>query len=470
MKQGETQFARKRRRNRMRKVLVGMLLALVHVLGAVSLLAEVSVRECITSSPPSGQAYSLPADGQWYDMASLVFNHNSASDYIITTVAEFTPGDPVNALEEYQITVDGIQYGWFTHRSPEVYPTTQTMRAVAPDLPAGIHTIALRAHNLSPAAVLYSRVWISPLLVDSSETTLKNYGTGGSVTVGSAWTNLAQANISVPAGKMLYLAGFATVTGGPALTGVQYRLTSASVIDTYNDSVPDVVSDGVHVASVYRPGGTSSATYWFQAKSLGGSFTVGARELVLQTIPAFTTLEATGGAISFPNDDLWHTIAQSPWISLPASAVGPYGTDGSGYAYYTYTGSLAAEASIKFDLQVNYAPPFDHWEVGWLGVNPSGYTKLEASNSDWELLGFRPADMLRMNFQAQGLCNSDPRPMSFSKSRFQVMIVPNSLPYTNASCATNSSVCCANNSPTCLRYDCQMLLGLQSGVPNRNCS
>src|ERR1700681_836171 len=183
-----------RRSSRMSKILVGVLLALVLVLGAAPLFAEVSVRECITAAPPAGQAYSLPADGQWYDIGSLVFNHNSPSDYIITTVAEFTPGDPVNALVGYQITVDGIQYGWFTHRSPEVYPTTQTMRAVAPDLPTGIHTIALRAQNLSPAAVLYSRVWISPLLVDSSETTLKNYGTGGSVTVGSAWTNLAQAD------------------------------------------------------------------------------------------------------------------------------------------------------------------------------------------------------------------------------------------------------------------------------------
>src|SRR5436305_7426831 len=165
------------------KVSAGVLLALILILCAAPSHAEVSVRECIANSAPAGQAYRLPADGQWYDVGSLVFNHNSPSDYIVTVVADFTPGNPVNAWVEYQITVDGTAYGWYTHRTPEVYPTTQTMRAVAYDLATGIHTIALRARNFSSSSVLYNRIWISPLLVDSSETTLKDYGAGGSVTV-----------------------------------------------------------------------------------------------------------------------------------------------------------------------------------------------------------------------------------------------------------------------------------------------
>jgi hypothetical protein len=452
-------------RNSLKSVIAAGALILAAALPA---RAEVSVRECITDGAPAGFSYSLPADGQWHDIGSLEFNHNSGSDYVISAVADLKPGNLVNAWVEYQITVDGLQYGWFTRRTPEIYATTQLVRAVAPDLPAGIHTIALRARNFSSSAVLYNRIWISPLLVDSSETTLKNYGAGGSVTVGSSWTNLAQLSIAVPSSKMLYLAGFATVTSGSPLTPVVYRLTSAQVVDTFNDSVPDVVSDGVHVASIYKPPSTGSANYWFQAKSLGAPFVVGARELAVQTLPAFTLLEGAGGAISLPNDFQWHTIAESPWITLPAPARGAYGSDGSGYAYYTYTGSPTL-AEVRLDLETTYTPPADHWEVGWLGVNPSGYTKLEADASDWEQLGLDVGTNFRMHLQARGLCPSSPRPVSVSKSRFQVMILPDNSPFTSASCAGNPAVCCANNPSVCQKYECKMLLGLQPGGAAGSC-
>jgi hypothetical protein len=284
----------------------------------------------------------------------------------------------------------------------------------------------------------------------------------------SSWTNLAQVTIAAPAGKMLYLAGFATLTNGSPLTPMQYRLTSAQVIDTFNDSVPDVMSDGAHVASIYKPPGTGNATYWFQAKSLGASFTVGARELVVQTLPSFTLLEAGGGAVSFPNDFQWHTIAQSPWITLPGAARGLYGSDGSGYAYFTHTGS-ASLGEVRLDLETTYTPPYDHWEVGWLGVNPSGYARLEGDGSDWEQLGLDVGTNFRMHLQVRGLCPSDPRPLSISKSRFQVMIVPDNLPFTGASCAANPAVCCASHPSVCQKYECKMLLGLQPWTSAGSC-
>lgn len=128
----------------------------------------------------------MAADGVWRDIGTLRFNHNSGSDYVVSAVPDFTPGNTANGLVEYQITVDGVQHGWFTRRTPEVFPGTQAFRASVPDQSTGIHTIALRARNLSNAAVLYNRVWITPLLVDSAETTLKN-APGGSVTVTSSF-------------------------------------------------------------------------------------------------------------------------------------------------------------------------------------------------------------------------------------------------------------------------------------------
>lgn len=435
------------------------------VLIAIPLHAEVGVRECIAPAAAPGTAYRLAPDGVWRDVGTLRFNNNGASDYVISAVAEFTAGNTADRLVEYQITVDGNVAGTFTRRTPEVFPNTQTLRAMASGLADGIHTIALRARNQSATAVLYSRVWITPLLVDAAETTLKN-SASASVTVTTSWTNLAQLSIATPADKMLYLAAYATVTSGPASTNVQYRLTSASVIDTYDDSVPDVVSDGVHIASMYKPPTTGSANYWFQARTLGGSFTVGARELVAQTMPHFTVFAASGGAATVANNGAWHTLISNT-LTLPASARGTYGSDGSGYSYFAYN-SAPTYGEVRFELETPYAPPYNLWEVGWIGVQPSGSRKLEGIPSDWEQLGLDPGLNYTMRLQMRGLCPGGPS-LSVTKSRFQVAVVPDSYRFTGAPCSVNADVCCANNPGVCQAYECSMALPLITGVPSGSC-
>jgi len=431
--------------------------------------SEVGARECITPGPPAGQAYRLQADGQWRDLGSLDFNHNSASDYVITGVVEFSEGNHANGLVEYQFTLDGGLHGWYTRRTPQVYPTTEVLRTIVGDIPAGIHSLTIRARNLSPYDVYYSRVWLSPLLVDSAESTSINFGPAGNITVGSAWTTLAQTTLSVPSGKMVYLSGFETIVAGTALSPVEYRIVGAATLDQYSDSAPPVFSDGVHVSVIDKTPPVGTATYSLQARSLSGStFTVGARELTAQTLPQFTVFDATGGGLSFANDDTWHTIAQTGWINLSPASHGTYGTDGGGFANFTYDGALAAEAEAQFLLE--FSPNPLSFEVGWIGVNPSGYQKLVALNSDWEQLGLvTSGETYRMNLQVRGLCENNMQPVMLKSSHFQIAVLPDNTPYTSASCAANSAVCCANNYPACQKYDCKMLLPLASGIPSRDC-
>jgi hypothetical protein len=438
----------------------------ITVLIVVPLYGEVGVRECIAPAAAPGTAYRLAPDSVWRDVGTLRFNNNGASDYVISIIAEFTAGNTANRLVEYQITVDGVVAGTFTRRTPEVFPNTQLMRAVASGLADGIHTIALRARNLSAQQVLYGRVWITPLLVDAAENTVRN-SSGVALTVTSSWTNLAQVNIAAGSTKMLYLVASATVTGGTSLTNVQYRLTSANVIDTYDDTVPDVMSDGVHVAAMYKPPTTSSATYWFQARTLGGPFTVGARELVAQTMPHFTLFEATGGAATIPNNGSWHTLTTSTVPSLPAAARGLYGSDGSGYTYFTYN-SAKTYAEVRFELETPYPDPYKFWEVGWIGLQPSGYRKLEGIMADWEQLGLDVGLPFTMRLQMRGLCPGGPS-LSVTKSRFQVAVIPDSYAFTGTSCSANPSVCCANNPGVCQAYECSMALPLTTGVPSGSC-
>lgn len=272
-------------------------------------------------------------------------------------------------------------------------------------------------------------------------------------------------NVAAGSTKMLYLVASATVTGGTSLTNVQYRLTSANAIDTYDDTVSDVLSDGVHVAAMYKPPTTSSATYWFQARTLGGSFTVGDRELVAQTMPHFTVFEATGGAATIPNNRSWHTLKSSTVPSLPAAARGLYGSSGSGYTYLTYN-SAKTYAEVRFELETPYPEPYKFWKVGWIGVQPSGYRKLEGMMSDWEQLGLDVGQPFTLRLQMRGLCSGGPS-LSVTKSRFQVAVVPDAYAFTNASCSANPSVCCANNPGVCQAYECSMALPLTTGVSER---
>lgn len=432
--------------------------------------ADVTVRECILSPPPAGQAYLLPPSSGWKMIGSLQFNHQTASDYVVSVMLDFPESNTPDTLVEYQVMLDGTPHGWFTRRVPESFPTTQVLRAIIADVPSGIHNLGIRARNLGASNVYYHRFWISPLLVESSEVSAWS-STTTPVAVGSSWTTIGQTTVSVAANHYAYLTGFSTVTGGTAGAALEYRFVRGTTeIDALYDTVPDVMSDGMHMAFVDRFPSVGSNTYKLEARSpSGSSVTIGSRELGTQTIPNFTVFEATSGAGSIPNDDTFYALSATPWMQIAPASIGIHGTDASGFAHFTYTGSLITEAEVQLELE--FLSNGSKWEVGWMGVNPSGVTKLEANMSDWEQLGLTDMDYYKMSFRARGLCQPASTNLAFQETRFQVLVIPDNTPYTFHSCTASPGTCCANNPTTCLAYSCTASgeLALASGIPSRNC-
>lgn len=433
--------------------------------------ADVTVRECIAPSPGWAKAYRLPPSSGWTVLGTLEFNHQTTSDYIANVMVELTEGNTPNTRVEYQILLDGVAHGWYTRRVPERFRTTQILRSIIANVPGGIHTLGIQARNLSSSTnVYYSRVWISPLLVEGSETR-KGGSTVTPASVGTSWTTLFTKSITTPSDRMNYLAGFVTITGGTPLGGLEYRfLRGSTEIDRFLDSVPDVMSDGVHLAHIdrYAPAGTN--TYHLQARITSGTAaTAGARSLHVQTMPKFTVFEGvTTSNVTVPSDGTWKTVSSTPWQQLSPASVGSYGTDGSGFAHVTHTGAYNYSGELRFHLELLEAGL--SFEVGWLEVHPVGQTRLMANQSDWEQLGLNTSGHYRLSLQAKGACSQPGATQMLARTRFQVAVIPDSTSYTFHPCSTNPSVCCANNYPSCLVYKCTMSSSLQVvSVPVWNC-
>lgn len=446
------------------------LLLLLLLCGATPAWADVTVRECIAADPGWAKAYRLPPNSGWTVLGTLQFNHQTASDYVASVMVELTEGNTANTWVEYQILLDGVAHGWYTGRVPERFRTTQIVRSIIANVPGGIHTLGIQARNLSTTTdVYYSRVWISPLLVEASET-----GAGGAtvtpISVGTAWTTLFTTSLTTPTNRMNYLAGFLTVTGGTPLGGLEYRLVrGTTVIENFIDTVPDVLSDGVHMAFIDRYAPAGATTYKLEARITSGSTaTIGARSLTVQTMPKFTVFEATTTSnVTVPANNAWYTVSSTPWQQLSATSVGSYGTDGSGFAHVTHTGAFNYSGELRFHLEL--LQPGLSFEVGWLEVHPVGQTRLMANMSDWEQLGLNTSDHYRLSLQAKAACSQPGATQTLARTRFQVAVIPDSTPYTFHPCSTHPGVCCANN-PSCLAYTCSMSPSLQVvSVPSWDC-
>ena len=443
-----------------------MALSLLAVPVSERLAAETGVRECIAPSAPGGHAYRLDFGYSWKMIGTLEFNHQTTSDYIVTGVVFFPESNTPDNRVEYQFTLDGVPHGWYTRRVPDNYPTSQTLRTVISDVPGGIHVLGIRARNLSSAPVYFSRFWLSPLLVESSETRART-SSSSTASAGSSWTTLLSKNSTVPSDRMAYVAAFTTVAGGTPSAPLEYRILRGSTeIAKFDDSVPEAFPDGVHLAFIDRFPGSGLNTYQLQARSPSGStVTFSSRELDIQTLPEYTVFEAGSTSKTIPNDDQWYTLSSTSWQQIAPISRGSNGTDGSGYGYFTHTGPLNAEAEARF--QMEFLSNGSLWEIGWVSSHPTGETALRGHNSDWEQLGLSLSDHFKVRYQARGLCQGSPD-LQISKNRFQIMVIPDNTPYTHAACPNSS--CCDNHS-SCLAYTCSHSgqLALVGGIPSRDC-
>lgn len=417
--------------------------------------ADVTVRECIKFPTGVAQAWYLPPSSGWKHLGYLTFNHLTSSDYVVTALVGLHEGNVAGTEVEYQITLDGAPHGWYVRRVPAGYPTSQVIRSVIANVSAGQHVLGLRARNLSTTqGVKYEMFWLTPLLVNGTETT-KLTSTTTATSVGSAWTTVLQATPNVAAGKMAYLAAYLEHSSGTPNQYLEYRLLRSSVeISRWEDSVSDILRDGIHFSYIDKTPGTGAVSYELQTRNMAGaSTTFGARSLDIQMIPQLTVFEASGTNFSVPGNGSWYDLVNTGWVSVSPASIGTYGSDGAGFAHFTYNGSFNNEALLQLTLE--------SWNIGWsfeVGVRfvhgSSTGRELEALPSDWEQLGLKTTDQYRMTLQARGLCNTTN--LNFSRAHFQVLAVPDSAGFVNpGTCSSVPSVCCSQFPSQCTVYTCE---------------
>jgi hypothetical protein len=448
-----------------------LLFALVGILWSASANADFTVRECIKGPGVQGKAWHLPPSSGWKNVGHLTFNHLASSDYIVRVLFDLSEGNTPGTEVEYQITLDGIPHGWYVRRVPAKYPTSQTIRSTIANVPAGQHTLGFRARNLSTTSgVRYGLFWISPLLVESTEAT-EFAGQCTPAAVSSSWVDVLQVSPTIPSGKMAHLDLYLETSAGTPSKNVLYRILRGGVeIERFQDSVPDVLRDGIHFAYVDKNPGSGTVNYRIQAQTIPSlTTTFGCRSVAVQSIPQVTVFEALGSNVAVPSDGSWHDLAFSPWTFPSSSSLGSVASDGWGFAHVTYDGAFNNEALLQFDLEsLNGGWAF---EVGvrWLhGSNTA--RELEALPSDWEQLGLQSSHQYRVVLKARGLCTTSQN-MNFSRLRFQVLAIPDDNGFVNpGTCADAPWACCDRFPSQCTVYTCEASgeLSLVS-IPGLNC-
>jgi len=265
------------------------------------------------------------------------------------------------------------------------------------DVLAGEHTITVRANNMSSVPVYYMGFWISPLLVDSTETMIKATN-ATAISAGSTWTALASVNIAPPSDRMLLLSGYISYDSGTPKNRIEYRfVANGTVLQNFVDSVPDSFPDSMHMGYIFKSPVAGQNTITLEARTPAGAATpISIRSLFAQTLPKFTVFEASGSNLSFPNDDQYRAMAATGYQSIAPISSGDKGSgsssvhasDGWGFGHFTYTGSLSSEVGVRFWLAPESGGSFPS-EVGASDVHPTARLKLEAAASDWEQLGLQ---------------------------------------------------------------------------------
>jgi len=424
---------------------------LIILLMPTAVAADLSIRECITA--PSSGRWQLPGDSVWRTVATLGFNNVLSSDIVAQAAITYHEGPgQTGARIEYQLALDGAASFTMQHRPHTGYPTAKMLRASFPDIAAGQHSLELKARNTSNFSAYFAQAWITPLLVDSTETTSSGSATASLTTPGTnTWTTLVSTTVTPPSGEAVVLGAYSAVTAGPLNQLIEYRIVrGTTVIDSSFDSVSSYLPTGQNFAILDRTPGSGPVTYSLQVRTTGGATTFSTRRLFAQTIPGnLTVYEGTASNVTFPADATWHTIVSSPSTPLASASVGTYGTRGFGFATVSYNGAYNNEALLRFNFIADQP-----WEVGVVHVHgTNGKTVMEGLISDWETLGFVAGSSYTVQLDAVGQCSSASS-LSAKSARFQVVVLPDNdgfaAPYT---CPPHPQVCCPNF-PNCTLYTC----------------
>jgi|GEM_PF-1300507 len=433
-----------------RVLLAGLFLAL----GEAPAYADFDSRECLLLDG-SGGTWEVPGNSE-YDVSTLKFNNLTASNLVVNAVGEIF-GSTAGTSLVYTLVLDGVSYGGFKRMVPAIFPAAHAVRAFIPAVPAGLHTLTLHVKNQSASPVNFFLLWISPLLVDSSESQAMRTSSGRA-TSGTAWTQLAALTISPPAGKMVYLGGYAEVNAGTSGNELEYQyLRNGVVLAHYTDRTPAFFPDS-HQSAIFDPTpDATSNTYSIQVRSTTGSTTTfGTATLNTETVPQVTLFDGSAQNVTIPSDATWHTIASSGDLPLMSSSEGAYGTRSHGFAYATANESYAAAGLIEFWLTLrDVAPPNHFFEVGTMyAPGSNGAINLEPDITDWETLGLMTGSYNRIDLKAAGNCANSPA-RTFPESRFQVLVLPDNMGISaDNNCNASLYHNCCSQHPSCIAYQC----------------
>ena len=288
-------------RSRQGARLCGYLATIIVLSGllALPLRADFDARECIIQADQNG-AWQVPGNTE-YDVATLKFNNLTASNFVVNAAAEMLDSTAGTSLL-YTITLDGVSFGGFQRTVPAIFPAVHVIRAMIAAVPAGLHTITLHVKNQSAASVNFFLAWISPLLVEAVETQASRT-TSGRATSGTAWTQLAALTLSPPAGKMVYLGGYAAVASGTSGNELEYQYTrNGSVLAHYTDVAPAFLPDSHQTAVIDPTPDPTSNTYALQVRSTTGSTTTfGTVTLQAETLPQVTLFDGSAENVTLPS-------------------------------------------------------------------------------------------------------------------------------------------------------------------------
>src|SRR4051812_21613985 len=196
----------------MQKWVIG---AVTFFLLAVPATADLSVRECIIG-PPSGR-WEVPGDSVWRTAATLAFSNAFSSDIVAQGAATYAEGPgQMGVRMEFQLVLDGVASFTMQHRPHTGFPTSKMLRASFPGISAGQHTLELKVRSTSGFSGYLAQAWITPVLVESTESTSSGVGTGTITTpTTSTWTTLVTTTVSPPSGQSVMLGGYSTISQGP---------------------------------------------------------------------------------------------------------------------------------------------------------------------------------------------------------------------------------------------------------------
>lgn len=352
-------------------VLLGLGLILATLFVATPALAENGGPQCYSRAHDgflNGYALELPPSSGWKTIGRLEYQLASPSDVVLSVRLAYAEDTYPNGNVRYRFLVDGASAGpIFKVRTPEHAQDGDLLKAFKANR-SGTIEIEIQAENLETVSgrdVYYNEVWLSPLLVDSSQTTVNTSNNPAqAVSSSSTWKTLVTLPSISQGGKRVYLGAFVKPTSGWNQAYDLAIFRGSTELHRFRLKTPDSDPSGESVA-FFTPVASGSQTYSLRARLASGSSTVSLANnwLFGVTVPGGWTLFEKDGLASnvsvsgngrTPTELTTVAFTQVSKISSDSLGTCPNGPSakcwslGHGFAYFTTTaGSHENETSFK---------------------------------------------------------------------------------------------------------------------------